>query len=90
MSTYLDSPLATPAEIAAQLHRIRDAVLSLQGREKFDRHVEACRPTLQAICDAKQLTQIQSTLEILKTMQANDVASLLVLAACVEIMEPTS
>ena len=77
-------------EIASKMYEARDAVISLMGKEKFKERVDAFRPIIGGMCKKKKITEMQATIEILKDLQGDGMASLLAMAACTEIMEPTA
>jgi len=76
-------------EIAAKLYEARDTIIGLMGKEKFKMRVEEFRPIMAGMCKKEGMTEMQATLEILKSLDQGAITSLLAMAACVEIMEPS-
>ena len=76
-------------EIASKMYQARDAVIGLIGQEKFKRRVAEFRPIMEGMCAKKEISEMQATIEILKGLEGDGMASLLAMAACTEIMEPS-
>jgi hypothetical protein len=76
-------------EIATKLYQARNTVIGLIGKEKFKERVDGFRPILKGMCEKKKITEMEATMEILKDLQGDGHLSVLAMAACTEIMEPS-
>ena len=79
--------------VAADLHKSRQLVKSLMGTEAFKETVEAYRPIVAAICEKGNI-DILKAIPIL-VQKLNDggyfgFPELQAIAACVEIIEPST
>lgn len=81
--------LAASVAITDQLKEARNTVITLIGEDKFIERVEGFRPILDGLCEKHDVSKIQATIDILKTLKGKEIETLLAMAACVEIMEPS-
>ena len=71
------------------MYQARDAVIGLIGEKKFKSRVDEFRPIMTDICEKRKITEIEATIEILEMLKGDGHQSLLAIAACTEIMEPS-
>ena len=76
-------------EIAAKLYGARDTIIGLIGKEKFKSRVDEFRPIMEGICKKERISEMEATLKILLDLDEGAITSLLAMAACTEIMEPS-
>jgi hypothetical protein len=79
-------------QMVAKMYEARDTVLFLLGTEKFKAKVEEYRPFIEGVMKRDDCSEIAATVEICNKLAAaghDGMPVLLVLAVCVEIMEPT-
>lgn len=77
--------------IANKMYEARKAVVRMLGFDEFKKKANQFKQEFQAVRNKLGLTEIEATISLLENMQKNNVAGeeqLLVLAYCVEIMEP--
>ena len=76
-------------EIAGKMYQARDSVIELIGEKRFRAKVEEFRPIIRGLCEKKKITEMKATIEILENFRGDGHLSLLAIAACTEIMEPS-
>jgi hypothetical protein len=90
---FKEPTMSKEIEIAAKMYDARRGVLFLIGEEKFKERVKEFRPMFQACSKADGLSDIETTIKLMKGLQLsnpnNGMAQMLLLASCVEIMEPS-
>ena len=74
--------------LAAQMYGCRKTVRNVLGEEKFREAVERMRPLLKSTQDKLECSQMTATLELAKAAKPG-IETAIVLASCVEIMEPS-
>jgi hypothetical protein len=77
------------AEIALKFYEARDVVHNLLGTDKFIAKVDEYRPIVENICKQKGISKLQATIAILDVLKQDGMATLVAMAACTEIMEPS-
>lgn len=87
MNNVLD--IAAKVQMAAQMYDARAAVIGVMGRDKFLKRVEDFRPIFELVCFSKKVNQLQATTLLMKDAVDDAHARLIVLAMCVEIIEPS-
>lgn len=77
--------------IAAKMYDAREKVIALIGREKFQEKVTLFRPKLEEMARDRGGNVVKAAMDLVAAMQnrgENEVIQMLILAACVEIIEP--
>ena len=75
--------------IAAKMYESRRLVKALMGPDAFKEKVDGFRPLLQALCEKDGLSEMGALFTLLKEVEGDGMLSLLTMAACTEIMEPS-
>ena len=83
--------IATKVAMADEFYQARDSVIVIIGKEKFKEKVEGFRPIMKGLCEERDISEMQATIEILASLKGRGtgIESLLAMAACTEIMEPS-
>ena len=84
----IKNELTVQVELMNKMLSARKLVVALQGQEHFLMKVDGFRPLLKGICEENGWTELEATIDILKTLDKEGMNNLVALAACVEIIEP--
>ena len=87
MKSVLD--VAEKVAVSSDLYAARTAVIELTGEKKFKENVDGFRPILRGLCEKNGITEMEATIEILGLLRGKGTESMLAMAACIEIMEPS-
>lgn len=84
----------TQIRIAATFYDARDAARSILGEEGFRERMEKETEFIRSVMETNKCEAIPAAMWIVTTLQKNErrrsgVAQMMVLAACVEMLEPT-
>lgn len=81
--------IAAKVAMADQFYEARTTVIGLMGEEKFKEKVDGFRPILKDLCEKHGVSEMQATIDILAMLKGRGTETLLAMAACTEIMEPS-
>jgi len=78
-------------QIASKFYDAREAIISIGGAEKFRAQVSALKPMFKGLMKKKKLSHMEAALYMIKEAKKNNKEShvLLIMAASIEIMEPS-
>ena len=76
--------------MAAKMYESRRLVKALIGEEAFKENVEVFRARMQAIFDGGETSEMGAMIIFMREAGDNGHLSLLTMAACTEIMEPSN
>lgn len=87
----MSEELAQAHGIANKLYSAREAIINIEGAEVFRAKVNALKPMFEGLRKKRKLNHMEVTLEMIKEAKENDKegAVLLIMAASIEIMEPS-
>jgi len=72
-----------------KMSKARTSMIEVLGREQFKQHVESFRVVLKDICAKHNIDELQAVVNILQELESDPQQALLVMAAGVEIVQPS-
>ena len=81
--------IAASVALSEQFIFCRETAVAVMGEEKFMDKVDGFRPILIEICEKNNISKMEATISILEMLKGREIESMLAMAACAEIIEPS-